>query len=366
MQIHSSVCQQLAQNLPGPSNKRGYLTQTGPGIYTIPVQSSKGDEYGAREGLPALQGGTRSCGKRGCNSLRRQWRWFLQPTLPCNKVTGCIVTGYQPQRARPTLQNGLSEIAKRSYSERGLATEVRSQAAYLSVRIHKDHQKYLRFHLANRAWQFRALTFRLSSTPQTCTKLMKAVVCTLRRLGICLIFYQDNMSKMAQCRKEINSHQATTMELLCALSFIINMKKRVFCSSRSIDLLGFTLDTSTNTLDTSTSLPQQKLTSLHKLARQLIKQEKVTAWTLAKLLGMMVAAYPAILPATLHYRTLERAKRRAVWDSADYESAVRPLQILTIELNISLKGWGTLSQGRSTGIPRTVEERKQHIKRFWL
>jgi hypothetical protein len=39
--------------------------------------------------------------------------------------------------------------------------------AYLSVRIHKDHQKYLRFLWENRAWQFRALPFGLSSAPQT-------------------------------------------------------------------------------------------------------------------------------------------------------------------------------------------------------
>jgi hypothetical protein len=48
--------------------------------------------------------------------------------------------------------------------------------AYLSVPIHMDHQKYLRFYWESRAWQFRALPFGLSSAPQTFTKLLKPVV----------------------------------------------------------------------------------------------------------------------------------------------------------------------------------------------
>ena len=255
--------------------------------------------------------------------------------------------------------------------------------AYLSVPIHKDHQKYLRFRWENRAWQFRALPFGLSSAPQTFTKLLKPVVSTLRRLGIRLILYLDDMLIMAQCRDEMRTHLATAMELLCALGFIINMKKSVFTPARTIEFLGFTVDSSIMTI----RLPQQKLVVLRKLANQLLQQEKVTARQLAQLLGMMVAAHPAVLPAPLHYRALERAKRRAVRDQAGYESEVRldngmlqdlewwinsaasfngrPLQIpnwdLTIESDASLKGWGASSQGRSTGGPWTAEESKQHI-----
>jgi hypothetical protein len=112
---------------------------------------------------------------------------------------------------------------------------------------------------------------------------------------------------MAQCRHEIRTHLATTTELLCALGFIINMKKSVFAPARTIEFLGFTVDSTAMTI----RLPQQKLAALRKMANQLLRQEKVTARQLAQL-RMMVAAHPAILPAPLHYRALERAKWRAV------------------------------------------------------
>ena len=232
-------------------------------------------------------------------------------------------------------------------------------------------------------WQFKALPFGLSSAPQTFTKLLKPVVCTLRRLGIRMILYLDDMLIMAQSRHEIRSHLASAIKLLCALGFIINMKKSVFNPAQVMELLGFSLDTSAMTI----SLPKQKLSVIQRTASQLLQQTRVSARELSQLLGMLVAAYPAVLPAPLHYRAVDRAKRRALQRQEGYKSRIsldretrqdlqwwtkavtsfngRPLQIsswdLTIESDASLKGWGASSQRRSTGGPWTTGERKHHI-----
>lgn len=60
------------------------------------------------------------------------------------------------------------------------------------------------------------------------------------------------------------------------------------------------------------SLPKQKLSVIQRTASQLLQQTKVSAWELAQLLGMLVAAHQAVLPASLHYRAVEGAKRRAL------------------------------------------------------
>lgn len=100
----------------------------------------------------------------------------------------------------------------------------------------------------------------------------------------------------------------------------------------------------------------------------------------------MVAAYPAILPAPLHYRHLERTKsyylnqgfsfddpvtlnediqsdlRSWIQEASSYNG--RPLQIshwdLTIEFEASKQGWGASCQGTNTGGPWTATEQK-HI-----
>ena len=255
--------------------------------------------------------------------------------------------------------------------------------AYLSVPIHRAHQKYLRFWLGGRLWQFKVLPFGLSSAPQTFTKLMKPVVSTLRKLGFRLILYLDDMLMMAHSKEEARKGLAAAMELLCSLGFIINVKKSVFTPARTIAFLGFSLDSASMTI----SLPQHKLKEIRRSAGQLLRQQSMPARQLARLLGMIVAAHPAVLPAPLHSRFLERAKRRAVQGQRGYDAMVRlesnaaqdlqwwvdsaanfngrPLQIpkwdRVIESDASLRGWGASSQGRSTGGPWTVDERRHHI-----
>ena len=108
---------------------------------------------------------------------------------------------------------------------------------------------------------------------------------------------------------------------------------------------------------------------------------------MAQLLGMMVAAHPAVLPAPLHYRYLERARTQALRHSQDYESQLqvtqnvqkeltwwirevaqyngRSLHItqwdLTIETDASTKVWGASCQEMTTGGAWTAAERLSHI-----
>ena len=102
---------------------------------------------------------------------------------------------------------------------------------------------------------------------------------------------------------------------------------------------------------------------------------------------MMTAAHPAILPAPLHFRSLERVKIRAArrdptcrstvhvsptmevdlrwWIKHSHAHNGRPLQIqqwdLTIETDASLTGLGASCQRASTGGPWIMEERAHHI-----
>ena len=255
--------------------------------------------------------------------------------------------------------------------------------AYLSIPMHVTHRQFLAFRWRGRLWRFKTLPFGLNSAPYIFTKLMKPVTAILRRLGIRAILYLDDLLIMAQSKKETKRHLATALELIIALGFIINTKKSVTDPAQEIEFLGFVL----NSVDMIISLPQRKLKSLRSLAKRLRDQGSGTARQIAQLLGMMVAAHPAILPAPLHYRSLERAKSRTVRTGHSYESLIqvdhvmamelqwwidsashhngRPLQItqwdLTIETDASTMGWGAFSQEVRTGGAWTLEERLHHI-----
>ena len=255
--------------------------------------------------------------------------------------------------------------------------------AYFSVPIHPSSQKFLKFKWRGQTWQFKALPFGLSSAPYVFTKLMKPVVSILRRLGIRSILYLDDMLIMSRSKEEARRHLATAVELLIALGFIINLKKSVLSPTQELEFLGFVL----NSLKMTISLPSHKLHSLRRLAKQMRSQERTTVQELARILGTMIAAHPAILPAPLHYRNLEVAKTKALKEGCSYDSQVsvnsdmrldltwwvdnanhhngRPLQIThwdcTIESDASTVGWGASCQGRNTGGPWTPQEKSFHI-----
>ena len=179
--------------------------------------------------------------------------------------------------------------------------------AYLSVPIHQDHRRYLRFHWQGQTWEFRILPFGLNSAPWTFTKLTKPIVSMLRRLGIRMIIYLDDVLLMADSAQESRTHLRAALEILVALGFVINTKKSVFQPTQRLDFLGFVNDAQQMVI----SLPRQILHSLRSLARSILAQRRVTIRQLAQMLGMMTAAHPAIMPASLHYRHLERAKIQA-------------------------------------------------------
>lgn len=83
---------------------------------------------------------------------------------------------------------------------------------------------------------------------------------------------------------------------------------------QKLDFLGLFLDLNSMTV----SLPPNKMQSLPKSIGQTLSQGKVSIRQLARLLGSMVASHLAILLAPLHYRFLERVRRRVLRSQASY------------------------------------------------
>ena len=68
--------------------------------------------------------------------------------------------------------------------------------AYFVVPIWQNHQKLLRFPWKGSLMEFACLPFGLASAPRVFAKLMKLVVALLRRSGIRLIIYLDDILLM--------------------------------------------------------------------------------------------------------------------------------------------------------------------------
>ena len=169
-------------------------------------------------------------------------------------------------------------------------TKLDLKDAYLSVPIHPDSQKYLRFLWKNKTYQFKALPFRLNIAPMIFTRLMKPVAGFLRKRGVRLIVYLDDMLIIGASAEEATLFTTMAIELLESLGFTLNQEKSILTPTQTIEFLGFTINSNTMTI----SLPNEKITKLQKLCRQIMSASKPKLRSIAQLLGLLESYRPAI------------------------------------------------------------------------
>lgn len=255
--------------------------------------------------------------------------------------------------------------------------------AYFTIPMAEESQPFLQFTWKNLLYQFQALPFGLSSAPWCFTEVMKAITTVLRERGIRLIIYLDDILIMSQDHSQILQDLKTTVELIESTGFIINREKSIMTLSRSLEFLGFTVDTVKSML----LLPAKKISKIRKEIRHVLNSESLTLRELARLLGLLSSSIQAIFPGPLHYRALQRLKGRALRSGLWYGDKIHLDKEAQVELtwwlenldawngkaifgtspycilesDASLHGWGAFFQNQNTGGLWSYSESLRHI-----
>ena len=263
-------------------------------------------------------------------------------------------------------------------------TKIDLKDAYFSVAIHPQSQKFLRFLWQNKAFQFCSLPFGLNIAPSLFTRLMKPVAGFLRKRGVRLILYLDDMLIIGSTPREVNDFTQMAVNLLKALGFIINLDKSVLTPTQVITFLGFTI----NSITMRFTLPSEKVQKLLTLCRQIRSSSKVLLRTLAQLLGLLESYRLAVWQAPLHFRYLQALLIRGLnqmnhnyeapvslcaqslgeinWWLQNLETVngspiITPSSDLTIFTDASLTGWGAACGNIQTNGKWSATERQLHI-----
>lgn len=231
--------------------------------------------------------------------------------------------------------------------------------------------------------EFACLPFGLALAPRLFTKIMKPVVALLRRSGIRLIIYLDDLLFMNSQEEGLRQDMATAQYLLENLGFVINFEKSHFTPSQNLEYLGFVV----NTLEMTLHLPGYKVESIKTLCSTFLGQRELSVRDLSQLIGTLTASIQAIFPAPLHYRHLQNLKHQALSQRKGYDSRTAlsreareeiqwwlvhleawngrailpPSPDLVIETDASRSGWGAVCQGVRTGGLWSQMESKMHI-----
>ena len=241
---------------------------------------------------------------------------------------------------------------------------------YFTVPVSNQHQPLLRFMHGGLRYQFSCLPFGLGPAPRLFTKLLKPVVALLRRLGLRLIIYLDDIIVFNQIQEGIVRDRDSTLWLLQHLGFVINWKKSVLHPAQSMEYLGFVI----SSLEMKLFLPPGKMSQLVQDCKDLILEKSASVRTLSQIIGKLTSTMQAVLPAPLHYRHLQMLQVKGLLEGKEYNSVVplnmecrndlqwwidqlsiwngrsliSPAPDLIITTGASLKGWGAVCQGVHT------------------
>ena len=248
---------------------------------------------------------------------------------------------------------------------------------YLTVPVAKGSRPLLAFQNQSRdLFQFKVLPFGLCTAPYVFTKLTKPIVQFLRSVGIQLLIYLDDMLICVPSEQQLLEQLSTVLWLLVALGFIIIVPKSVLTPLKQIDILGFTINTSSMTI----TLPPIKKEEIQRETSRLLRRSSVQTRTLACLVGKLVATWPAVFTAPLHYRALQSLKITALHTQQEVvlsPEAMKDLRWWSTQLHLhcsspilkpeasvvitSDASWGAVCQEVTTGGLWTTGEAGSHI-----
>lgn len=204
--------------------------------------------------------------------------------------------------------------------------------AYLMVPIHHSHKKYLRFFFDGQLFQFIALPFGLSTAPKVFTKLIKPILSWLRAKGIKKVAYLDDFLIFGETMEICSEALHLIIDLLLSLGLVINWEKSEIVPTNECKFLGIIINSKNMLL----KLPLDKCKKILNLVETALTKEKIKIEKLAELVGVLVAACPAVAYGWLYYKELESCKRKAL---TIHNNDMSKLALLNSQAKTELEWW---------------------------
>lgn len=242
--------------------------------------------------------------------------------------------------------------------------------AYYMVPISSKYRKYLRFTFNNFLYEYNAMPMGLSTAPYLFTKILKPVFNKFRSSGMLCIVYLDDILVLGKSKDEVLKNIKYITYTLQNLGFIINYKKSRLLPTQSCKYLGFLY----NSVSLTISLPTEKINNITSILQQIKTKSLISIKEFSRVIGILVAACPAVQYGWLHIKQLERGKYLSLkkyhgnynakmlitvavrseflWWESNIGSSLNYLGSRSFDLEIysdaSKTGWGAVCEGSTT------------------
>ena len=242
--------------------------------------------------------------------------------------------------------------------------------------------RYLRFMFRGQLYQFNVLPNGLSSAPRDFTRLMKVLFGHLREQGHVSVGYIDDSWLMGLKKTSCLTNVVGSVQTFDRAVFTVHQDKSVLQPTQSIVFVGFVLDSVDMTVSLTREIAQKIIDFIHHIQ----SADIVIIRDVAKLIGMLVATFPAMQFGKLYYRQLELDKIDALSLAGHYEADMRLSKVAKQDLHwwlenlcsaknpieqskpsivltsdASARGWGAVRDKKSSDGRWNKQEQQHHI-----
>ena len=121
-------------------------------------------------------------------------------------------------------------------------TSVDFKDAYFHIPIQEQSRKYLRFHVQDRTYQFKALPFGLSTAPMEFTVVAKEVKLMAIHKGIRIHQYLDDWLVRARSLQTCLRHTQMLVKICQDLGWLVNLEKSELEPKQVFNFVGYQFD----------------------------------------------------------------------------------------------------------------------------
>ena len=175
-------------------------------------------------------------------------------------------------------------------------------SAFAHVWVNPRYRSFFQFKWRDTYYCYTTMPQGFKDSPRYFVRLTNPVMAFLCRHMIDILIYIDDTFLRAASADQLRKNLEFTQSFLKKCGFMINLKKSCVIPSQRMEFLGFMIDT----VEYTVRVTDRKRDNLWQLISKTLhsKSKIVTIRHLAKIIGKIVAFFPASDHAKLHYHTL--------------------------------------------------------------
>jgi hypothetical protein len=263
----------------------------------------------------------------------------LRPILNLKRFNNCV----KKQRFKmETLKSIIAAVSPHQW-----LASIDLKDAYFHVPIAPGHHKFLRFQWQGQTYEFHALPFGLSSAPRVFTKSLAPVIAYLRKHGIQVYAYLDDILLVGDSFPDALDAVRMALQILTQAGYILNLKKSDLVPTQDLVYIGGRFRTALGQV----FLPDNRIVALVECVQSFCKIGAYrSALQFLSLLGLMAASLQVVTYAHLHMRSIQWYVKDH-WNRRDLSRKRLKLPILIRADLVEALQWWTVVDNLMVGRP---------------